>query len=87
MKQKHNNHEKTVVKEDLPLSSRRNLDIAIQKIKEGDLECPEFDNTSTIGGVTEPIATTLEMAYFVGYEQCLLDCGELLAKAESDDEK
>ena len=62
---------------------------AIEKIKKG-IECPEFDTIcnepmfpdSTMG---LPCKDDPELAFHTGFEMAVLECGEILAKAQDDD--
>lgn len=62
---------------------------AIEKIKKG-LDCPKFDEVcnkpalpnNTIGRFCKD---NPELAFYTGFELAVLECGELLAKAQDDD--
>lgn len=62
---------------------------AIEKIKKG-IKCPDFNDVcnkpmlpnSTIGRFCKD---NPELAFYTGFEMAVLQCGEILAKAQSDD--
>ncbi len=62
---------------------------AIEKIKKG-IKCPDFDEVcnkpvlpnNTIGRFCKD---NPELAFYTGFELAVLECGELLAKAQNDD--
>ncbi len=62
---------------------------AIEKIKKG-IKCPDFNKicnfpalpNDTIGRFCKD---NPELAFYTGFEMAVLQCGELLAKAEDDD--
>ncbi len=67
------------------------LDKAVEKIKKG-IKCPNVGEIcnkpilpeNTIGSLCKD---NPELAFYTGWEMAILECGELLAKAQSDKEK
>ncbi len=62
---------------------------AIRKIKKG-IKCPEFDDMCNKPILPDGTIGTLckdnpELAFYTGFEMAVLQCGEILAKAQNDD--